>query len=321
MWLARSWSRSGWDWRSSAFCAPRSGGAAGTVEPVGFLGVRDQRQLIGQSLDLALRDEPFLFAEGGAPCRKALMCRCRLPRTRGHRSARPYGCIRFSRCRRRVDSGRRVTRRRSRTSLPRHCPLPVQRRCWAQGKRWSTPAVALSPDDWRLAIGSRLGHQHKRTAWSLRSLPTRTARSIEPARRVSQRCSSLRIPATAQTGGDGVAAGVAALPVGSFGGGNPTRFHHGPGGGLRSGNEEQIVVDASSVDTVMDGRLAACDRPTCGRVRRDQLVAKVVELQRDLEVVTFEQRHGGLQIVTLLARRSNRFALGLAGDVLWDLRL
>ena len=63
-------------------------------------------------------------------------------------------------------------------------------------------------------------------------------------------------PATAQTGVDGVAAWVAALPAGSLAVATPLDFTTVQVVGCDPGTEEQIVVDASWVDTVIDGQIA-----------------------------------------------------------------
>ena len=125
----------------------------------------------------------------------------------------------------------------------------------SDGEALSAPAVALSSDDWRLALGARVSPDVADAV-----VTALTANSYGTFDRAGTVCFASVFQfgdaASAQGGIDGIAAWVAALPVASQAVATPIDFTTLQVVGCDPGTADPIAVDARWADAVIDGQLA-----------------------------------------------------------------
>ncbi len=125
----------------------------------------------------------------------------------------------------------------------------------SEGEVLSTPAVALSSDDWRLVVGARVSPDVADAV--VAALSTNSYGIFD---RAGTACFAAVFQfgdaATAQGGIDGISAWVAALPAASQAVVTPIDFTTLQVVGCDPGTTDPIAVDARWADAVIDGQLA-----------------------------------------------------------------
>lgn len=221
----------------------------------GFLGVSEHQVLVDRSLELTLGNGNALSAAEGAtlpvaadvplPVAYELAAMARIGPAVAEASA-DAGVI--------LAPGGDFPASVYRVFVPAG-PIATLGAVLSEGEALAAPAVALSSDDWRLALGARVSSDVADAV-----VTALTANSYGTFARAGTVCFASVFQfgdaASAQGGIDGIVAWVAALPVASQAVATPIDFTTLQVVGCDPGTADPIAVDARWADTVIDGQLA-----------------------------------------------------------------